>query len=204
MARIVYLIDDDEGARKALALVLRSVQFEVMAMASAAEFLATFRPVSGEDRACLVTDLRMPTMSGLELQAELNRRSINVPIIVISAHSDIRQTVRAMRAGALSVLEKPVAEQELIDMINHALSVPAAQAGKRPNKTLEQHRERLTGRQREVFDLLMQGLQTKEVARRLNLSHRTIEVHRANILERLELSSFTHLLRQLLTGSDNL
>ena len=129
---------------------------------------------------------------------EAGQRKDHIPVIVISAHADIRQAVRAMQAGALSVLEKPVNEQELIDVINHALNGPDPQEAAGHKISLDACRERLTGRQREVFDLLMQGLQTKEAARHLNLSPRTVEVHRARILERLEISSFSHLLRKLL------
>ena len=109
MARLVYLIDDDEAVRKALALVLRSVQLQVETFDSAESFLAGYQP-NAEDRSCVITDVRMPGMSGLQLQNELMRRKFDVPIIIISAHADVRQAVRAMQSGALSVLEKPVDE----------------------------------------------------------------------------------------------
>ena len=198
MVKTVYLIDDDAAVRKALALVLRSVQLDAVTYSSAEEFLAAYQPAATGDRHCLITDVRMPGMSGLELQGVLAQRKCYIPIIIISAHADIPQAVRAMRAGALSVLEKPVNEQELIDVINQALHGPELHDAASQKLSLDTCRERLTGRQREVFDLLMQGFQTKEVARHLKLSHRTVEVHRAKILERLEISSFSHLLRRLL------
>ena len=198
MARIVYLIDDDAAVRKALALVFRSVQLDVKAFGSAEEFLAAYQPAAPEDRGCVVTDVRMPGMSGLDLQDELHRRNIQLPLIVISAHANIPQAVRAMLAGALTVLEKPVNEQELIDDIHRALSPQVAEEKLGHSAALDGYRKLLTGRQCEVFDLLMLGLQTKDVARRLDLSHRTVEVHRARILKRLQLTSFSSLLRQLL------
>ena len=201
MARMVYLIDDDAAVRKALALVLRSVQLQVETFGSAEAFLAGYRP-NAEDRSCVITDVRMPGMSGLQLQNELQRRKCDVPIIIISAHADVRQAVRAMQSGALSVLEKPVDEQELIDVINSALEAPSPGKAASHKAVIDGYRSKLTERQCEVFDLLLRGLQTKEVARQLNLSYRTVEVHRANILERLKLGSFTLLFQQLLSQSE--
>ena len=203
MSHKVYIVDDDSAVRKALALLLRSVEFDVETFVSAQAFLEAYQPAPPGTRCCLVTDLRMPGMSGLELQHELRRLNISIPLIVISAHVDVALAVRAMRAGALSVLEKPLNEQELIDSIHHAVN--AITPGERPSQAmvLAEYRERLTQRQCQVFDLLMQGLQTKEVARQLDLSHRTVEVHRAKILERLQVSSFSQLLRQLLVRPDN-
>lgn len=198
MTSVVYLIDDDVAVRNSLALVFRSVQLEVEAFGSAEEFLSAYRPQPTDKRACLVTDVRMPGMSGLELQNELSRRGISMPVIVISGHADVPQTVRAMRAGALTVLQKPVNEQDLIDTIHQALSeAPSGNMAIR-SSVLDAYRSQLTERQREVFDLLMRGLLTKDVARQLNLSHRTVEAHRAKILERLQIGNFSQLLRQLL------
>lgn len=201
---LVYLIDDDDAVLDALALLLRSVRLRVETFKSADSFLAALNERPLAPRACVVTDVRMPGMSGLDLQTELTKRNISIPMIVLSAHADIPIAVRAMRTGALSVLEKPVNEQELIDLLHQALQAPADAANAQSsftNAMLVRHRSRLTDRQKEVFDELMKGLQTKEVARRLGLSHRTVEVHRANILERLQVHSFSQLLRELLTQS---
>ena len=198
---VVYLIDDDAAVLDALALLLHSVKLAVEAFSSADAFLLRLqaRPIAAQ--ACLITDMRMPGMSGLDLQTELARRHVHIPIIVLSAHADVPIAVRAMRSGALSVLEKPVNEQELIDLIHQALHGTQAAVSLHGSPGLEDRRARLTERQREVFDELMKGLQTKEVARRLGLSHRTVEVHRANILERLQVGSFSQLLRELLSRS---
>lgn len=203
MPGLAYLIDDDLAVRRALALLFRSVRLEVLTFASAEEFLDLYQPHAPDERRCLVTDVRMPGMSGLELQEELLRRHIVLPMILISGHADVPQAVRAMRAGALTVLEKPVNEQELIDVIHQALNsngVSDAAAGHLG--ALEVQRALLTERQRDVFDLLIRGLQTKDVARQLDLSPRTVEVHRAHILERLNVSSFSQLRRQILTRHD--
>ena len=198
---VVILIDDDAAVLDALALLLHSVKLEVETYSSADAFLTGLQTRLPSPRACIVTDVRMPGMSGLDLQAELARRNVRIPIIIISAHADVPITVRAMQSGALSVLEKPVNEQELIDLIHRALNDATADAPLANNPALEERRARLTDRQRDVFDALMRGLQTKEVARRLGLSHRTVEVHRANILERLQVGSFSQLLRELLAHS---
>jgi two-component system, LuxR family, response regulator FixJ len=203
MPRIAFLIDDDVAVRRALALLFRSVRLEVQTFASAEEFLDLYRPHAPDARRCLVTDVRMPGMNGLELQEELRRRNIVLPLILISGHADVRLAVRAMRAGALTVLEKPVNEQELIDVVHQALnSHDLGEMANGQSSALEVQRALLTERQRDVFDLLIRGLQTKDVARQLDLSPRTVEVHRANILERLHISSFSQLLRQILTGQD--
>ena len=198
---VVILIDDDAAVLDALALLLHSVKLEVETYSSADAFLTGLQTRLPSPRACIVTDVRMPGMSGLDLQAELARRNVRIPIIIISAHADVPITVRAMQSGALSVLEKPVNEQELIDLIHRALHDATADAPLANNPALAERRARLTDRQRDVFDGLMRGLQTKEVARRLGLSHRTVEVHRANILERLQVGSFSQLLRELLAHS---
>ena len=198
---VVFLIDDDAAVLDALALLLHSVKLEVETYSSADAFLAALQARSPSPHSCIVTDVRMPGMSGLDLQAELTSRNVHIPMIVISGHADVPITVRAMRSGAVSVLEKPVNEQQLIDLIHQALNSAPAAVSLHGNPVVEERRARLTDRQREVFDLLMLGLQTKEVARRLELSHRTVEVHRANILERLQVGSFSQLLRELLAGS---
>ena len=200
---VVYLIDDDAAVLEALTLLLHSVKLHVEPFSSADAFLESLASKPPPPQACVVTDVRMPGMSGLDLQAELKHRNVHIPIIVISGHADVPIAVRAMRSGALSLLEKPVNEQELIDLIHHALhdGAPPHHVPLQGNPALEERRARLTDRQREVFDELMKGLQTKEVARHLGLSHRTVEVHRANILDRLEVSSFSQLLREMLARS---
>lgn len=201
MDSLVYVIDDDAAVRDALALLVRSVQLRVQAFCSGQTFLEALGNNPTSRQRCLVTDVRMPGMSGLDLQAELGRRNIYIPIIVISAHADVPLAVRAMRAGARMFLEKPVNEQELIDAIHQCLLPQAGNATAQPLPVISELRAKLTERQTEVFDQLIKGLQTKEVAKQLGLSHRTVEVHRANILERLNIQSFSHLLQRVLAQS---
>lgn len=198
MPKIAYVIDDDAAVRSTLALLFQSVRLEVETFGCAEDFLAAYRPNPVHERRCLVVDVRMPGMSGLDLQVELRRRLIFMPVILISGHADVAQVVRGMRAGALTVLEKPVKAQDLIDAIHEAFNSRAACTARCEAGVIEAHRARLTARQRDVFDLLIHGLQTKEVARELGLSPRTVEVHRSSILDRLEVASFSQLLRQIL------
>lgn len=198
MSHKVYIVDDDAALRNSLALLLRSVELEAETFASAQAFLAAYPFPSPSVPCCLVTDVRMPAMSGLELQAQLRRCKCEIPIILLSGHADVPMAVRAMSAGAVSLLEKPVNAQALIDLIFKALAEQPKPDPRRKVAALDARRGLLSSRQRDVFDLLMQGLQTKQVAHRLNLSPRTVEVHRAKILERLQAPSFAYLISDLL------
>lgn len=198
MSSIVYLVDDDASVRRALSLLLSSVELEVKAFSSAGEFLVAYPKLRGQARECLILDVRMPGMSGLDLQVELASRHLELPVIMLSGHADVPMAVKAMRAGAVTFLEKPVNEQELIDTVLGVLKSAPARGGGGKHERLEAHRAQLTERQRSIYDLLMQGLQTKEVARRLEISPRTVEVHRSRILERLGARSFTQLIQDLL------
>jgi FixJ family two-component response regulator len=201
MIRRVHIVDDDAAVRRALALLMASVPLDVALYASAQEFLDAFPGLDADERYCLVADVRMPGMSGLELQGELKSRDIAIPTILISGHGDVPMAVRAMRNGAVTFLEKPVAEQELIDTVLDVLARPREQLA-RGRGGLQANRAKLTPRQREVFDLLRQGLRTKEVAKRLAVSPRTVEVHRAKLLERLGAMSFTHLIGRMLDDKE--
>jgi two-component system, LuxR family, response regulator FixJ len=201
MSTRVHIIDDDDAVRRALRLLLQSADIDAADYGSAKEFLDRAPSLTAEERGCLIVDVSMPGMSGLELQSELRARDIDVPVIVISGHGDVPMAVSAMRKGAVTFLMKTVNDQELIDTVNEILSQPRELS--RAQAALEAHRSRLTPRQREVFDLLRQGLRTKEVAKRLGVSPRTVEVHRAKLLERLEASSLTHLIGRLLEDSSD-
>ena len=201
MARTVYIVDDCDCTREALALLLRTVEFEVVTFGTARTFLCALEQLEPAGPICLVTDVRMPAMSGLQLQDELRRLHYHLPVIFLSGHADVSTAVRAMRNGAVSFLEKPVNGQELIDLINGTFDAHARTCNSAMDNGLEAKRAVLSPRQREVFDLLMQGLPTKEVALRLNLSPRTVEGHRASILERLQAPSFAKLISDLLQHS---
>ena len=203
MPKTVYIVDDSAAVRTALASLLRALKFDVEDFASARSFLDACCPERPGDwpscaHGCLIVDVRMPDMSGIELQDELRRRKCHIPVIMLSGHASVPLAVRAMRGGAVSFLEKPVDEQELIDLINHCLNDQGCGNQRSISDDLAGKRVLLSTRQCEVFDLLMQGLQTKEVAARLGISPRTVEVHRAHILERLQAHSFTELIQGLL------
>ena len=197
----VYVIDDDEGVRRSLSLLMRSVHFDVKTYASARVFLAELDDAQSVLEACIVVDVRMPDMTGLELQAELNARASLLPVIVMSAYADVPLAVRAMQAGAVTLLEKPVDEQKLIDSVTLALQRAGQVAANPQSEALNEMRARLTPRQIEVFDLLIQGYRTREIAERLKLSHRTVDVHRGQILERLAVDTFSQVMGMVLRKS---
>lgn len=189
----VFIVDDDTGVRASIRILLKSVGIGSTPLASAQEFLASY---DSDQPGCLVLDIRMPGMSGLELQEELNRRGAIIPVIFISGHGDIPMAVEAMQRGAFDFLQKPFRDQELIDRVQRAL-----QRDSESRATLEEHdRNRarlatLTAREREVIALLVQGMQNKVMAAELGLSQRTVEIHRAHIMDKLGVTSVAQLVR---------
>jgi len=192
----IFVVDDDAAVRDALKLLLRSVGQAVETFASAQEFLDAY----GEDRAgCLVLDIRMPGMSGLELQQKLNERHSILPIIFITGHGDVPMAVEAMQAGAVDFIQKPFRDQDLIDRINQALEKDShnrAALGERND--IRRRLETLTPREREVLDLVVHGKANKVIAGDLKLSQRTVEIHRARVMEKMHASSLAHLVRMVL------
>ena len=180
---IVHVVDDDPGVRGALALLLESNGLRVRCHPSAEAFLESY---DAAEPGCLVLDVRMPAMSGLELQHELKRREIPIPIIFLSGHADVPMAARAFRAGAVDFLEKPFDAGELMSRIQDALD-----RDRRMREEALQRRharacyERLTPREREVMALVVEGKSNKEIARLLDVSHRTIDVHRARVMEKM-------------------
>ncbi|HEX5819698.1 MAG TPA: response regulator [Gemmatimonadales bacterium] len=179
----VWVVDDDADVRDALALLLGAHEHRVETCASGEELLERLTPSS---RGCVLLDVRMPGLSGLEVQQELVRRGLAQPVIFLSGHGDIPMVVRVVRAGALDFLEKPVGERALLAAVGKALATEreqrraAAQAGKQRALLAS-----LSPREAEVADLLVQGLRNPEIAERLDLSQRTVEMHRARLLRRL-------------------
>jgi two-component system, LuxR family, response regulator FixJ len=199
----VQLIDHHDATRRLLTRLLESIKIDVETFASPRAFLQSIPSASSNGRYCVICEIRMPEMSGLELQQELLRRNLNAQVILISEQVDIATAVRAMRAGALSVLEKPIHEQELIDLVNCHFKENAADRMLRVSNFFRAQRDLLTPRQRDVFDHLIVGQSSKEIAAQLNLSPRTVEVHRAQILKRLNVCSISHLIRLVLEKSTN-
>lgn len=192
----IFIVDDDAAVRDALKLLLRSVGQAVETYASAQEFLDVY----SEDRpGCLVLDIRMPGMSGLELQQKLNERHSILPIIFITGHGDVPMAVEAMQAGAVDFIQKPFRDQDLIDRINQALEKDAnnrAALGERND--IRKRLETLTPREREVLELVVHGKANKVIAGDLKLSQRTVEIHRARVMEKMQASSLAHLVRMVL------
>lgn len=175
----VFVVDDDAAVRKALAAWLEAAGLGVETYEDAAAFLADCSPGRA---GCLILDVQMPPMSGLQLQAELTRRGIHLPIIFLTAHADVPTTVQAMKAGALDFLTKPVAVAELLERVRAAFDKgahPSVQES--TGQSMRERLEGLTGREREIMKLVADGLPNKEIACRLGISHRTVEVHRARV-----------------------
>ena len=190
----VFVVDDEPAIRDSLAMLLRSVGLASRAFASAPAFLEGFDPGA---QGCVVADVRMPGMSGLELQEALRARQATLPVIIITGHGDIAMAVRAMKAGAADFIEKPFNEQVLLDAVHRALAQGRAdappQGANRPE--IETRVASLTPREREVMLLIAEGRPNKVVATRLGLSTRTVEVHRAKVMEKMNARSLAELVR---------
>jgi two-component system, LuxR family, response regulator FixJ len=189
----VFIVDDDEAVRNSLCLLLKSLGLAAVAYGSAAEFLAAYDP---DHPGCAVLDVRMPGMSGLELQHELNRRGTIIPVIFITGHGDVPMAVEAMRHGAFEFLQKPFREQDFIDCIQRAVARDQenrVQLGER--EQLCARLKTLTSREAEVLELVTQGKANKAVAGDLGISQRTVEVHRAHLMEKMGASSLAQLVR---------
>jgi len=194
---VVYVVDDDDGMRRALGALLGTVGFKTELFARPSEFLARFSP---DTAGCLVLDIRMPEMSGLELQQRLNRLGAMLPVIFITGHGDVPMAVQAMKEGAFQFLQKPFRDQELLDHINHALKFDAENRKNLARKAeLMRRLETLTPRERQVMDLIVEGEANKVMAIDLGLSERTVEIHRAKVMEKMEARSVAHLVKMHLT-----
>ena len=197
----VYIVDDDDGMRRALALLLSTVGYETLTFANPAEFLAAF---NGEAHGCLVLDIRMPGMSGLELQQHLNRKGSMLPLIFITGHGDVPMAVQAMKEGAFEFIQKPFRDQDLLDCINHALRQDAEnrEAVARRAEVLRRL-DCLTSRERQVMDLVVEGVANKVIAIDLDLSERTVEIHRSKVMEKMGARSVAHLVKLQLSLGDS-
>jgi RNA polymerase sigma factor (sigma-70 family) len=190
---IVFVIDDDPSMRDAIESLIRSVGMHVQTFASAQEFMASTRP---DAPACLVLDVRMPGLSGLDLQRELLNVGIRIPIIFITGHGDIPMSVRAMKAGAVEFLTKPFRDQDLLDAISQALERDRMQRAQHAEiAELRRRFEQLTPREREVMELVVSGLLNKQIAARLNISEITVKLHRHQVMEKMKAESLAELVR---------
>jgi len=190
---IVYIVDDDDGMRRALSILITTVGYQATAFARPSEFLAKYDP---NQSGCLVLDVRMPEMSGLEVQQQLNRSGSVVPVILITGHGDVPMAVQAMKDGAFDFLQKPFRDQDLLDRINAAIK----QDGQNRESVdrlaeLRQRADSLTPREREVMGHVVDGKANKVIAIDLGLSERTVEIHRANVMEKMAARSVAHLVK---------
>jgi len=190
---IVFVVDDEPAICLSLQRLLRSVGLEAQTFPSAQEFLGVKHP---DGPGCLVLDVRLPGLSGLDLQQELLDAKVDLPIIFITGHGDIPMTVRAMKAGAVEFLTKPVRDQDLIDAIQHGIekhrAVRLERAKVNEFKTLY---DSLTAREREVFSLVAQGLLNKQIAAQLGVAEKTIKVHRGQVMHKMKAESLADLVR---------
>jgi two-component system, LuxR family, response regulator FixJ len=193
---LVMVVDDDSGIRNAMRALLKSVGLESMQYASAQDFLGAYQP---SQPGCLVLDIRMPGMSGLELQQQLNLRGAVIPVIFMTGHGDIPMAVEAMQHGAFDFLQKPFRDQDLLDRIQRAIVKDGElRQSLGEHARIKTHLESLTPREREVLDLMTQGKQNKVIAQDLGVSPRTIEIHRARVMEKMNAQSVAELVRMML------
>ncbi len=189
----VFLIDDDPGVRDSLTLLLSLKGLRTQPFADAESFVATYQP---DWAGCVLTDLRMPGMSGLELQTTLRERQIEVPVVVLTAHGDVATARAALKNGAFDFLEKPVDDAMLIEVLHNAMRADRERRTAATSRSAAGARlERLTEREREILKLIAAGHQNREIATRLEISARTVEVHKARVMEKLGCRSLADLIR---------
>jgi len=189
----VFIVDDDAAVLDSIVELVTSVGLRAATFRSAQEFRASFNP---EQPGCLVLDVRMAHVSGPALQDELNAIGVGIPIVFISGHADIAVAIKVIKAGAIDFVQKPYREQQLLDSINEALRRDAA--ARQATSSGEGFAERLaalTDRERDVLDQVVKGLSSKAVARVLDISYRTVELHRSHIMEKLHVRSVAELIR---------
>ncbi|MDO8346938.1 MAG: response regulator [Rugosibacter sp.] len=195
-ATTVFVVDDDEVVVRSLRWLIESIKLPVVTFVTARDFLETYRP---EQPGCLVLDVRMPGMSGIELQEMLKQRQWDIPVLFITGHGDVQMAVRAIKAGAFDFIEKPFNDQDMLDRIQRAL---AKDAERRRTDTeriaLLRRVESLTQREREVMHLVVDGLPNKLIADQLGLSAKTVEVHRARVMEKMGAHSISDLVKMAL------
>ena len=196
----VFIVDDDEAVRGALRLLMKSVGHEAKTFDSGDEFLASCSSgVSG----CLILDIRMPGMSGLELQEKLQQQGVNIPIIFITGHGDVPMAVQAMKHGAMEFLQKPFREQDLVDLVNQALEKNENSHKLALQRTeIEPRIAKLTPRERQIMDMIVQGKASKVIAIDLGVSQRTVDTHRTRIMRKMQARSLAELVQMVVRMQD--
>ena len=191
--RLIHLVDDDEAIRHSASFMLRHAGFRVKTYIDGVAFL---EQVDDAERGCILLDVQMPGMDGLEVQEALNARGVAMPVIVLTGHGDVAVAVRAMKAGAVDFVEKPYAKQTLVDALTRAFE--RLEARRKEDVLAEEARgliERLTARERDVLEGLVDGQTNKAIAQYLDISPRTVEIHRANLMEKMDAPSLSTVLR---------
>lgn len=192
---VIHVVDDDKAMCESMRWLIESVGFNVRTYPGAKQFLESYQD---EHTGCLLLDVRMPEMSGLELQEQLNKHHIHLPIIFVTGHGDVPMAVRAMKSGALEFLNKPFNDQELLDSINRAIEIDQERRKNQvQHNQITERLEKLTTRERQVLKLLIQGKLNKMVAAELDLSIKTIELHRSNIMRKLKSRSLAQIISMI-------
>lgn len=195
---MVYVIDDDEAVRESLTFLLRTAQIEVQSYPSAAAFLDS---LADDGLSCVITDVRMPGLSGVDLLRRLKELKIGVPVIVITGHGDVPLAVEAMKLGAMDFLEKPFDDEVLLASVRSALKVQSAETKRHTERVeIENRLAALSKRERDVLDGLVAGRANKQIAFDLGISPRTVEIYRANLMNKMQAGSLSELVRMALTA----
>lgn len=197
----VYVVDDDEAVRDSLALLLKSIGLQARLFESAPDFLNDYRP---DWVGCIILDIRMPGMSGMELQKKLIEMQSAMPIIFVTGHGDVPMAVEAMQDGAFDFIQKPFRDQELLDRINRALNWDSEHRSEEQQKrAVQAYHATLTPREKEVMECVVRGLANKVIAMDLALSQRTVEIHRARVMEKMKSKSLADLVRKSLLNQSS-
>lgn len=197
-SRLIYVVDDDDAFRDSLRWLLESAGYRPALFPSAERFLAAHQPGHG---ACLLLDVRMPGLSGIELQAELNRRGDGIPVIFLTGHGDVPMAVEAVKKGAVDFVEKPFANSRLLALIERIAAMEAPARHERAERQSAAARlETLTEREREVLDRVCVGRRNKQIADELGISIKTVEAHRARAMEKMGATSIAEVVRAMLSG----
>ncbi len=192
----VFVVDDDDAVRRAMCMLFRSDGLRTADYAMPDDFLAAVRPAM---TGCIVLDIRMPGMDGLDLQQRLQERDITMPVIFLTGHADVPKAVRAMKQGAVDFIEKPFDDEHLLNRVQYALAKGALQKHRKAERDKVAGRlDQLTPREREALNLIVAGRTNKEIAEQLHISPRTVEVHRARLMKKLEAESLSDLVRMVL------
>ena len=191
----VFIVDDDHAVRRFLCGLIASIDIPVEAYASAQDFLDSYEPGRA---GCLLLDIRMPGMSGLELQQEFGRRAIDLPVIILTGHGNVQVAVNAMKAGAVDFIEKPFNNELLLDRVQRALSEGVkAREARLGQEAIKDRMARLTPRERQVLEQVIAGDTNKGVARQLGISEKTVELHRSRVMEKMQAGSLAALVKMV-------